>query len=342
MLIARRPAKIQPWKAEVVRELKELFQKYPVVGIADITGIPTAPLQIIRRRLRDRIVFKVAKKTLILKALEQLNIDKSKVEPYLKGTVMLMFTDINPFKLYKLLESEKVAIEAKPGQVVSKEIVVPEGPTDITPGPMLGVLGRLKIPYEVRGGKVYIKRSTVVAKPGDVISPELASILLKLNIKPFEIGIEPLAVYDSGVVIPREALKLDMESFKKELVESATEALRLATGIAYIEIPEVASLALLDAIRAGIALAEAMAMPTPDLIELALRRALIEETLLIAALGEKARDIGLEPIRTVQPKTTEEERKALIEEKVEKREEEEERREEVDISTGLESLFGGL
>jgi large subunit ribosomal protein L10 len=338
MLTARRPAKVAPWKIEVVRELKELFQKYPVVGIADITGIPTAPLQIIRRRLRDRIVFKVAKKTLILKALEQLGVDKSKVEPYLRGTVMLMFTDMNPFKLYKLLESEKVAIEAKPGQVASKEIVVPEGPTDITPGPILGVLGRLRIPYEVRGGKVYIKKSTVVAKPGDVISPELASILLKLKIKPFEIGVEPLAVYDRGVVIPREALKLDIESFKRELVDAAGEALRLAVGISYVEIPEVASLAILEAVREATALAEAAAIPTPDFIEVALRRALLEGVLVVAALGEKARDLGLEPIQTTRVTAPAEERRE--EKKEEKREEEEERKEEVDLTAGLESLFG--
>jgi large subunit ribosomal protein L10 len=338
VLVGRRSVKIQPWKVEVVRELRDLFQKYPVVGIADVTGIPAAQLQVIRRRLRDRVLFKVAKKTLILKALEQSGLNSESVEPYLRGTVMLMFTDINPFKLYKLLESEKVAIEAKPGQVAVKEIVVPEGPTDITPGPMLGVLGKLKIPYEVRGGKVYVRKSAVVAKPGDVISSELASILLKLNIKPFEIGVEPLAVYDRGVVIPGEVLKLDLESFKKELVESESEALRLAVGIAYIEIPEVASLALLEAVRAAATLAETVAIPTPDLVELVLRRALVEEALIVAALGERAKDLGLEPVQTVKQVTPREERReAKVEEE---RREEERKEEEVDISAGLESLFG--
>lgn len=294
MLVARRKRKIQPWKIEVVRELKELFLKHPVVGIADITGIPTAQLQVIRRRLRDRVYFKVAKKTLILKALEELGIDKSRVEPYLRGTVMLMFSDMNPFKLYKLLKSEKVAIEAKPGQVTNKEIVVPEGPTSITPGPMLGVLGRFKIPYEVREGKVYIRRATVVAKPGDVISPELASLLLKLGIKPFEIGVEPLAVYDNGIVIPRENLDIDLEAVKRELVDSASEAIKLAAGITYLEVPEALSIILLEALGAGERLAETLALPTPDLVEASLRRALIEELLIIQALGDKAKELGIE------------------------------------------------
>jgi len=339
MLVARRRAKVQPWKVEVVRELKELFTKYPVVGIIDVTGIPTAQLQVIRRRLSDRVRFKVAKKTLILKALEELGVEKSKVEPYLRGTVMLAFTDINPFKLYKMLESEKVAVEAKPGQVATKEIVVPEGPTEITPGPMLGVLGRFKIPYEVRGGKVYIKKATVVAKPGDVISPELASILLKLGIKPFEVSIKPHAVYDGGIVIPEDMLRVDIEALKREVQDSLVEAFKLAVGIAYPEIPEAITASLLEALRASDILAGIVSLPTPDLLESAIRRALVEELLVVAALGEKARELGVEPVQLAAERRTVEEKPttpAVEEEKGEKEEE----KEEVDIASGLESLFG--
>jgi len=339
MLVARRRAKVQPWKVEVVRELKELFTKYPVVGIIDVTGFPTAQLQVIRRRLIDRVRFKVAKKTLILKALEELGVEKSKVEPYLRGTVMLAFTDINPFKLYKVLESEKVAVEAKPGQVATKEIVVPEGPTEITPGPMLGVLGRFKIPYEVRGGKVYIKKATVVAKPGDVISPELASILLKLGIKPFEVSVKPHAVYDGGIVIPEDMLRVDIEALKREVQDSLVEAFKLAVGIVYPEIPEAVTASLLEALRAIDILASVVSLPTPDLLEPAIRRALVEELLVVAALGEKARELGVEPVQLAAERRTVEE-KPTTPAVEEKREEKEEEKEEIDIASGLESLFG--
>ncbi|MDM7274850.1 MAG: 50S ribosomal protein L10 [Thermoprotei archaeon] len=334
MLVARR-AKIQPWKTEAVKELKELFTEHPVVGIADLTGMPTAQLQVIRRNLRDKVKFKVAKKTLVIKALEELNVDTSNIEPYLRGTVMLMFSNMNSFKLYKLLESSKIPVEAKPGQVVDKEVVVPEGKTDITPGPMLGVLGKFKIPYEVREGKVYIRKATVIAKPGTTISPELASLLLKLNIKPFEVWLEPLAVYDNGIVIPREALKLDLEAVKRDLGEAFEEAFKLSTEIAYPEVPEAIQLAIVKAEKLAETLAENLAIPMPGLIEASIRRAIAEELLIEIALGEKARELGLEPI-IVKPETTAPTTATAPAEE----EKEEEKKEEVDISSGLESLFG--
>ncbi len=336
MLAARR-AKIQPWKTEAVRELKKLFTDHSVVGIADLTGMPTAQLQIIRRNLRGEVKFKVAKKTLVIKALEELGIETSNIEPYLRGTVMLMFSDMNPFKLYKLLESSKIPIEAKPGQVVDKEIIVPEGKTEITPGPMLGVLGKFKIPYEVREGKVYIRKATVIAKPGTVISPELASLLLKLNIKPFEVWLEPLAVYDNGVVIPRENLKLDLEAVKRDLGEALGEALRLSVEIIDLEVPEALQLAIIKAERLAETLAENLAIPLPGLIEASIRRALAEELLIEIALGDKARELGLEPIaRPEKAAATPAPAAAPVEEE----KKEEEKKEEVDISSGLESLFG--
>ncbi|MEM4900958.1 MAG: 50S ribosomal protein L10 [Acidilobaceae archaeon] len=295
MLVSRKKAKVQPWKIEVIKIIKELFTKHSTVAIIDISSIPTAQLQSIRRRLRDKIIFKVAKKTLILKALEELKVDSSIISNYLKGTTMLAFSNENPFRLYRIITSEKIPIEAKPGQKVDKEVVVPEGETSITPGPMLGVLGKLKIPYEVRGGKVYIKKATVVAKPGDTISPELASILLKLGIKPLEIGLDPLAVYDNGIVIPRENLRIDIVALKKEIEDTISEALQLAIGISYIELPEALQTLLVTSYREVDKLAETLAIPLPDIIEQAIIRAIREETLIITALGEKAKELGIQP-----------------------------------------------
>ncbi|MEM4845552.1 MAG: 50S ribosomal protein L10, partial [Acidilobaceae archaeon] len=62
MLVSRKKAKVQPWKIEVIKIIKELFTKHSTVAIIDISSIPTAQLQSIRRRLRDKIIFKVAKK----------------------------------------------------------------------------------------------------------------------------------------------------------------------------------------------------------------------------------------------------------------------------------------
>ena len=336
-LHARKGREIPEWKKRVVAELEELFRKYPVVGIADLTGMPTAQLQQIRKKFRKQIYFKVAKKRLILLAAERAGIDKEKLAQYLTGSTMLLFTDMNPFKLARMIESEKVPVPAKPGQVTDREIVIPEGDTGITPGPMLGVFGKLRIPYEIRRGTVYVKKDTVVAKPGDVISEELAGLLQQLGIMPFEVGLKLTAVYDRGVFIPREELLVDLEQFKADVLEAAREALGLAAEIVFAPIPEAVEAAIAKAHAAVAAIAGETGFLTPDVAEYAIGRAAGEALALIAALGDKAKELGIEEVPVAAPAPAAEAEEAKEEKK---EEEEEEKEEKVDVGEGLGGLFG--
>ncbi len=333
----RKRREIPEWKKRVVAELEELFRKYPVVGIADLTGMPTKQLQLIRKKFRKQIVFKVAKKNLILRAAERAGINKEELEKYLTGSTMLLFTDMNPFKMARLIESEKVPVPAKPGQVTDREIVIPEGDTGITPGPMLSVFGKLRIPYEIRKGTVYVKKDTVVAKPGDVISTDLAGLLQQLGIQPFEVGLKLKAAYDNGVFIPREELIVDLEQFKNDVLEAVREALGLAAEIVYLPVPEAVEMVLAKAEAAIRAIAGETGFLTPDVAEYVIGRAAGEALAVIAALGDKAKELGIEEVPVVQPV---QEEKPAEEEKKEEEKEEEEEEKEVDLSEGLGGLFG--
>ncbi len=335
-LHAKKERRIPEWKLKVVEELTELFRRYPVVGIADLTNMPTKQVQLIRKKFRKQVVFKVAKKRLILRAAENAGLDPSKIEPLLTGSTMLLFTELNPFKLVRMIESMKVPIPAKPGQVTDKEIVIPEGDTGITPGPMLSVFGKLRIPYEIRKGTVYVKKDTVVAKPGDVISPELAGLLQQLGIMPFEVGLTIKAALDHGLLIPREDLVIDLEEIKAQIMEATAEALGLATEIVFAPIPEAIEAALAKAEMAVSAIVGETGFLTPDVAEYALRRAAGEALAVIAALGDKAKELGIEEIPVAPAPAPE----AKEEKKEEEEKEEEEEEESVDLGEGLGGLFG--
>ena len=337
VLHAKKERRIPEWKIRVVNEFSELFKKYPVVGIADLTAMPTKQVQLIRKKFRKNVVFKVTKKRLILRAAENAGLDKDKIEPFLTGSTMLLFTNMNPFKLARMIESEKVPIPAKPGQVAESEIVIPEGDTGISPGPMLSVFGKLKIPYEIRKGKVYVKKDTVVAKPGDVISPELAGLLQQLGIMPFEVGLKLKAAIDNGLLIPRDDLIVDLEEIKAQVTEAAVEALGLATEIVFAPVPEALEAALARAEAAIAAIVGETGFLTPDVAEYTIRRAVSEELAILAALGDKAKELGIEEVPIAAPAAA----PAAAEEAAEeKKEEEEEKEEEVDIGEGLSGLFG--
>jgi len=323
-LHARKDREIPEWKKRVVAELEELFKRYPVVGIADLTGMPTKQLQLIRKKFRKQVVFKVAKKRLILLAAERAGLPREKLEEYITGSTMLLFTDINPFKLARMIEQEKVPVPAKPGQVAEKEIVIPEGDTGIRPGPMLSVFGKLRIPYEVRKGTVYVKKDTVVAKPGDVIGADLAGLLQQLGILPFEVGLKLVAVLDRGIVIPREELLFDVDQFAADVALAAREAIGLAAEIMFFAVPEAVELALSKAERSAAALAAEAGFLTPDVAEYVIGGAAREALAVIAALGDKAKELGIEDVPVAAPAAPAQAEEAKEEEKQEEAEEEEE------------------
>ena len=338
-LHARKDREIPEWKKRVVAELEELFTKYPVVGIADLTGMPTKQLQLIRKKFRKQVYFKVAKKRLILLAAERAGLPREKIEEFIQGSTMLLFTVINPFKLARMIEQEKVPVPAKPGQVTDKEIVIPEGDTGITPGPMLSVFGKLRIPYEIRKGTVYVKKDTVVAKPGDVISTDLAGLLQQLGIMPFEVGLKLVAVLDRGVIIPRDQLLFDLDEFAADVATAAREAITLAAEIVFFAVPEAVELAIAQAERGIAAIASETGFLTPDVAEYVVGGAAREALALIAALGDTAKELGIEEVPVAAPAAAPAAEAGGEEEKKEEEEEKEEEP-EVDLSEGLGGLFG--
>ncbi|MGM5484213.1 MAG: 50S ribosomal protein L10, partial [Nanobdellota archaeon] len=146
----------------------------------------------------------------------------------MKGMPALIFTEQNPFTLFKELKKNKSTAPAKAGQEAPKDIVIPAGPTPFAPGPIIGELGALGIKSGVESGKVAIKEDSTVAKEGDKISSSLAGILSRLGIQPMEVGLDLRAVYDNGVIYSKDILDVDEEEIKKNAEIFASEAFNLA------------------------------------------------------------------------------------------------------------------
>ncbi len=325
--------RIPQWKIEEVEELAELIRKHKVIALADLTKIPTKQLQIIRKNLRNKVVFRVTKNTLFKLAAEKAGLKNfEELRKYLEGSNLFLFTNINPFELVLLLEKYKARAPAKPGDIAPTEIVIPAGSTGIPPGPMLSVFGRLKIPTRVQQGSIWISKDTVVAKPGDKISPELASILQKLGIEPIEIKIQLKAAYDEGLIIPKERLIVDLEEYKNNIIEAHQNALKIGIEIAYPE-PTILELTLTKAYLNALMLAVETSIITPETIELIIARAEAQAKALASVLAQKVPELGLEVEVPAQPVAEEEK-------KEEKEEEEKKETSEEEIAEGLAALFG--
>ena len=224
--------KVAKWKVEEVEKLSKMISEYPVVGIVNMENIPAKQLQKMREVLRGEVVIRMSRKRLMKLALEKAKVKK--LAEYLKGQPAFVFSKMNPFKLYKILEKNKTSAPAKPNAIAPKDIIVPKGETPFSPGPVLAELQKFGIPTAIQKNKIIIKEDKLEVREGERISPELASLLTRLGIEPMEIGLNLLAVYEGGVIYSPDVLAIDENMLIAQLKEAYLNAVNLSVNTGYI------------------------------------------------------------------------------------------------------------
>ena len=222
---------VAEWKKEEVASLKELIKSHEVVGMANLLDIPAPQLQKMRKTLKDSAVLKMSRKTFMSLALN----DSGKenivaLEEYMEGQPAMIFTNMNPFKLYKILESSKTAAPAKAGSIAPEDIVVPKGDTAFKPGPILGELQKIGIPAKIEKGKIVITSDKTIVAAGESIPRDVASILTRLEIFPLEVGIDLRAAYEDQTVYTSDILTIDDEQTVMDIQQAFTRALNLSVN----------------------------------------------------------------------------------------------------------------
>ena len=226
--------KISKKKLETVKKLVKLMKNNNTIMIASIKNLPSRQFQDIRKKLREKADVKVVKKNVMLKTIEASgNKNLEKLKEHICEDSAVLFSKEDAFALAGILAENKNPIGAKAGQTASENIEVEEGLTELTPGPAISELGSLGIKISVEEGKIAIKEKKVIAKAGEKISEAAASVMAKLDIKPFKIGLEPIAVCDtkSGKIYLN--IKIDKEKTLEEIKISVNKATGFAQKIIY-------------------------------------------------------------------------------------------------------------
>jgi len=232
MIEKSREKAIPKYKLERVKELVELMKNNKTIMITSIKNIPGSQFQEIKNKLKDKAKIKVLKKSLMLRALDEAELEKLK--KYIHEDIALLFSQEDAFDLASMLSESQSPAKAKPGQLALNDIVVHAGPTDLMPGPAISELGSLGLKVKVEDGKIAIQEDKVIVKQGEKISEQAAGIMDKLNILPFKVGFIPEAAYDK---INKEVyldIVIDKEATLNELKEAASKAFGFAIKIGYI------------------------------------------------------------------------------------------------------------
>ncbi|WP_291764767.1 50S ribosomal protein L10 [Caldivirga sp. UBA161] len=282
------------WKVKALKELEELIKKYSVIMIFDLRGLPASMLHQYRRVLREYGVVKIFRNKLFIIALRRVYGDSvnTEVEKYLSGENGFIFTNKNPFDLYRIIVDNSVRRYAKPGDVLQSDIIVPAGNTGINPGPVLSRFSKLKIPTQIRDGKIWVARDTQVAKPGDTVTPELADLLRLINVKPVYESLKVKAVLlNAKYIIKGEELAIDVKAYEDMFKQAASWAFNLAVNSALL-IPETISVLIGRAVVEARNLALNANIPTAESIGLILVKAQSQANALAAVLTSKAPELG--------------------------------------------------
>jgi len=221
------------WKKKEVQELTELFNKYSVVGIADLKGFSSNLFSGVRKLLSDKAVVKVSKTRIFLMALKDSKLKDSGLIDFSKDSIAVIFTELNAFELYSLLKKNKGSAPAKAGMIAPDDLIVPAGDTGLPPGPALSDLKAAGIKPKLTGGTIEVPKDTVVCKKGEIVSEPVAGVLSKLNIKPIKVKLNLTAVYEKGELFKADVLDVDEEQVFNDFVSARQYAFNLALNIYY-------------------------------------------------------------------------------------------------------------
>ena len=219
----------------IVDSTVKLLDSYEIIGAAGLHKVGSGMLQDLRKQLRGNVTVRGIKNTLMRIAMEKASLDGTdEFLKIIKGQNIYIFSNGNPFELAMTLHRNKVRVFAKAGDTVIEDIIIPSGNTGLSPGPIITKFGGLGIRTRIEAGNIWVVQDTEVARKGDTLSNDLADLLPRLGIRAAEMGLEIKAVYEKGVIIPRDDLILDLDTYSGQLARAYSDAFQVALKAAYL------------------------------------------------------------------------------------------------------------
>jgi large subunit ribosomal protein L10 len=281
---------IPQWKTDTVEKLATTINESKMIGLVNVEGVGAKQLGGIRESLRGSAALKMARNTLMIRALEKSTKKNIKdLVKFVKGPVAFIFSDQDPFVLSKFLSENKAAAPAKGGQISPKDISIPAMNTGVAPGPFISELAALRIPSRVKGGVIHITDDVVAVKAGGLISNAMALMLSRLGIEPMELQLKLIAAYTDGEVITADSFEIDLEQLLSEFILGHQLAINLSINTGYPTV-ETIPLIIAKADMEAKSLALHIGFFVPEMLDQFLSKANSEAFALAAAISAKNPD----------------------------------------------------
>lgn len=243
-------------KNKYIAKLEQCLADYKSMLVINIDFVGSKQMASLRIGLRGRAVVLMGKNTIIRKILREKAVDDVRLEallPLIKGNVGFVFCNDDLAGIRKECISEKIPAAAKTGAIAPVDVIIPAGPTGLDPG-QTTFFQALNIGTKITRGSIEILTQVTLCTKGNKVSSSAVALLNKLNIKPFEYGIDCTHVYDNGSLYEAKILDLSKDDLVNAFFLGVNKIAAIGLEIGY---PTLASLphSFINAFRKLVAIA---------------------------------------------------------------------------------------
>jgi len=228
-------------KEAYCQKLYDLLDEYENILLVNADNVGSAHMNTIRKNLRGHGVLLMGKNTQIRRALRELLPKRPELEvliPRIRLNVGLVFTNEELTDLRQLLEENKVQSVAKVGAISPCDVVIPKGDTGLIPTET-AFLQALQISSKINKGQIQIMQPKLIIEKGEKVGQSEATLLKKLDIKPFKYGLEVLSCFSEGNMFDVAVLDITPESIIQHFSNGVRNVASVSLGIG---LPTIASI----------------------------------------------------------------------------------------------------
>jgi large subunit ribosomal protein LP0 len=189
-------------------KLIDLIGKYDQILIVGADNVGSNHMQAIRKSLRAKAEILMGKNTMIRKAIKgqlEKNPGLEVLQHYVRGNVGFVFTSADLKEVRDLISNNKLSAPARVGSLAPTDVFLPAGNTALDPS-QTNFMQALNIATRINKGTIEIINQVHLIKKGEKVGSSEATLLQKLDIKPFFYGLLPLKVYKDGSVFEPSVL----------------------------------------------------------------------------------------------------------------------------------------
>jgi large subunit ribosomal protein LP0 len=203
-------------KTEYFAKTVELINTYSKLFVVSCDNVGSFQMQQIRLALRPmNTVVLMGKNTMMRKIVTDFLVENpghpfGKLLPRIKGNIGFVFTDKPLTDVRDVLLANRVPAPAKVGGIAPIDVIVPAQVTDCDPG-QTAFFQALQVATKINKGRIEITSDVDLLKAGDKVGPSEATLLTKLDIRPFTYGLVIVCIYDNGSIFDAKVLDITPE-----------------------------------------------------------------------------------------------------------------------------------